>query len=985
MDEEAAADTTAVDTLTSPTKETTYEKIMTGRRGFGRTNSPPQPLAMKTDVVEESPPEDVSDDESVPTSDPSALALMMGSGGLSKAEDEVVNEDVSEAAATVEEEEEEEDDDDAPESQESHDADPAALGLMMAVPDMDNDDSKSISSTVSAAGSDETTGTLAVSDGAQECGDEALNETEVHGTIADEEEDDDHEKEGSPAATKEDLQQSSSEDQSNNVKDADNESDYPDLEDILVSTEALFEQVDDKSTVTVKDIVESLQAEYNVKKFRKAQKKAVRNRLSELITEAQKQEADSEAEDVSESEDDADDEEDAFPSKRRRPPARKKPSFSVKKALKAKSIIRKQAADLRKKRLQALRVRNEEIQSAADQERAASIAAKFDTQTEEQMEAREASHAELVNRLWEQRKRTLEVVDLTAADVKQEEPKEESKAIAVTPQEAHEDDSDSSEDDTELEIVGCSKPVLSLFGTRKTTRELMSPSRKRQSARMNLKKQLKAKQREMGNKWLAQELGYSNADEHLKDCVAIESRKRMQVLEKVSTTKSFVKEEPVDNVTGPAVNEDEENEELALAKELAEAQDQSKVAENEVEESDLLDAKLEEESSADDKKEPKGDFDTSFTRKTETHLEDKAELPHDTCESEVVTPRSDTSEADNSPPLENQEATADEIKDEATSDVVNNLETQEPMMTNEVDEEASTPETSIPRNPEKEEQKARGPRNAAWKAMLQKEAEVAKKMKRQKNDLVEGEADEEEEEQVAGLEDFGFKVLGSKKKEEEEENDAEADDDDMDHVVDDLSDNEGDEEAGDSARKAMEKKEEKLRHKEMIRRMRDGYDGRRGGIAGNGARGLHRFDQLVAADDKESAKRLGILNEDELDSEDEIEKKDEPDEEEDEAALVDKMLKDRFLHRSSVEVEERFSDNEEEEVEATTGTSPEEDEAAREEREQAILAKRFSKRAQMQRLVEAHGHDEEFSRSRLIDEDTSLKMDLSNMKVSVSL
>ena len=60
-----------------------------------------------------------------------------------------------------------------------------------------------------------------------------------------------------------------------------------------------------------------------------------------------------------------------------------------------------------------------------------------------------------------------------------------------------------------------------------------------------------------------------------------------------------------------------------------------------------------------------------------SHLEDKAELPHDTCESEVVTPRSDTSEADNSPPLENQEATADEIKDEATSDVVNNLETQE--------------------------------------------------------------------------------------------------------------------------------------------------------------------------------------------------------------------------------------------------------------------------------------------------------------------
>ena len=36
--------------------------------------------------------------------------------------------------------------------------------------------------------------------------------------------------------------------------------------------------------------------------------------------------------------------------------------------------------------------------------------------------------------------------------------------------------------------------------------------------------------------------------------------------------------------------------------------------------------------------------------------------------------------------------------------------------------------------------------------------------------------------------------------------------------------------------------------------MRDGYDGRRGGIAGgSGARGNIRFDELVAADNKEAA------------------------------------------------------------------------------------------------------------------------------------
>jgi hypothetical protein len=55
---------------------------------------------------------------------------------------------------------------------------------------------------------------------------------------------------------------------------------------------------------------------------------------------------------------------------------------------------------------------------------------------------------------------------------------------------------------------------------------------------------------------------------------------------------------------------------------------------------------------------------------------------------------------------------------------------------------------------------------------------------------------------------------------------------------------------------------------------------------------MHRFDQLVAADNRDDAKRLGLLNDDELNSDDEnegdgeskVEKKDE--EEDDEAALL---------------------------------------------------------------------------------------------------
>lgn len=82
----------------------------------------------------------------------------------------------------------------------------------------------------------------------------------------------------------------------------------------------------------------------------------------------------------------------------------------------------------------------------------------------------------------------------------------------------------------------------------------------------------------------------------------------------------------------------------------------------------------------------------------------------------------------------------------------------------------------------------------------------------------------------------------------------------MEHVVDELSDGEGDEEAGEIARKRLAQAEEKERHAELMRRMRDGYDGRRGGIASGTARGNHRFDQLVATDNREDAKRCVHTN-----------------------------------------------------------------------------------------------------------------------------
>ena len=44
------------------------------------------------------------------------------------------------------------------------------------------------------------------------------------------------------------------------------------------------------------------------------------------------------------------------------------------------------------------------------------------------------------------------------------------------------------------------------------------------------------------------------------------------------------------------------------------------------------------------------------------------------------------------------------------------------------------------------------------------------------------------------------------------------------------------------------------------------------------------------------------------------------------------------------------------------------------------MAKRFAKRARMQRLEEQYGDSQEFSQQRLIDEDISMKEELSNMR-----
>lgn len=50
--------------------------------------------------------------------------------------------------------------------------------------------------------------------------------------------------------------------------------------------------------------------------------------------------------------------------------------------------------------------------------------------------------------------------------------------------------------------------------------------------------------------------------------------------------------------------------------------------------------------------------------------------------------------------------------------------------------------------------------------------------------------------------------------------------------------------------------------------------------------------------------------------------------------------------------------------------------------EQELLAKRFARRARMNRLIEIYGADEEFSQGRLLDQSEEMQKELRSIRVS---
>ena len=470
-------------------------------------------------------------------------------------------------------------------------------------------------------------------------------------------------------------------------------------------------------------------------------------------------------------------------------------------------------------------------------------------------------------------------------------------------------------------------------------------------ARSALRSALRTKQVRAGNQWLARELGYRDEAEHIRDCLNVEERKRRMTLrleearsERTRRQVELVAEGNLDDIDellgdgGQAAAsgaldeltnkdaagligiqaEEEEDEELVLARKIEKEREE---AEDEAED-EAASANVKSDADSVDG----GDAPTAAADANNDENSPTADDGNPDSKTGVdPTARSDPMVEGVVVPLPLSKDEGSSLEQTDTTSEVDAASTVTPEKT----EESTNAETENDDDGETEfddsvgdtADKPKKAKNAAWQAMLKKEAEMLKRQKKRGNGLVEAEADEEEDEEgVAGLEDFGFAVNDKKKGDEEEEEPDGIDEDDLENVVDDLSDNEGDEEAGEHARRDMAAREEKERHKDMMRRMREGYDGRRGGVAGGGsARGNLRFDQLVAADNRDDARRLGLLNDDELDSDNEggKEKKEGDDEIEDETALLDQMLKDRFLQRDrEAELEENFSDDEDGEDDA---------------------------------------------------------------------
>lgn len=286
-------------------------------------------------------------------------------------------------------------------------------------------------------------------------------------------------------------------------------------------------------------------------------------------------------------------------------------------------------------------------------------------------------------------------------------------------------------------------------------------------------------------------------------------------------------------------------------------------------------------------------------------------------------------------------------------------------------------------------------RAAAYRRLLQEEARQTKLRKRlkQRGDFVEAEAEEDEEEDVlkiGGLGDFGFGVPQAKTQEskeaEEERKALELREDDLDGIVDDLSDDER-EQAKDLEELFRKELEDQDRHqlKEVMRNVKEGFGRNRrafsSSVNGAEARGRFNLDELVAADGKLEAARLGLLESDEElsdsgeatratrskakkkakkkvndeDEEEDEENEEDENEEEDEEAEMERMLRERFTNQPKIYITSSESEDDDDDAARdalkNAGGAADNDAESDDERERQQM-KLFSERARVNRRMQ---------------------------------
>uniref|UniRef100_K3X0S0 DNA replication checkpoint mediator MRC1 domain-containing protein n=1 Tax=Globisporangium ultimum (strain ATCC 200006 / CBS 805.95 / DAOM BR144) TaxID=431595 RepID=K3X0S0_GLOUD len=492
---------------------------------------------------------------------------------------------------------------------------------------------------------------------------------------------------------------------------------------------------------------------------------------------------------------------------------------------------------------------------------------------------------------------------------------------------------------------------------------------------------------QQGSQEMAKLFGYSSYEEQIKHLNKIEKQKILQneLMEQQSKAQAEKKLTTAEDLT---ISDDEEEQQEEEAKEANTAQDST------------LHAEADAHATTEMESEPKSVANIDGSMSVES-IDNSMEV--DAGSTELV----DVSVASESIETTVERASSPVSMTSAPKPVVkrrNQIDDDDEDDGNEADSEQDDKDADSDENDDMEEDGVNvsasalnKDKAAGYRRLLQAEALQNRQRRRlkQTGDFVEAEAEEDEEEDVlkiGGLGDFGFGVPQAKTQEskeaEEERNALKLREDDLEGIVDELSDDER-EQAQDLEeifRKELED-QDRQQVKEVMRNVKEGFGRNRRAFSaglhmGSEARGRFNLDELVAADGKMEAARLGLLESDEelSDADDASGRKKKKggedgeegegnEEDDDEEAEMERMLRERYLNQPKIYMTSSESENEEEEErDALNGNGPgaDENEVESDEERERQQMKLFSERARINRRMQRM---KDLQRQVALDED----------------